>query len=309
MKYIKITLYLLIIVLIIYGGWYLFQKKDSEDVYVSNTITLDELRAEPEKDTDGDGLKDWEEVLWKTNPEKIDTDGDGTNDFAEIQENRDPTIKGPADVLQKSIDSQTKDLSKNLFGYYLEQRKAVGDVTTEASAKIVSEAIKNSYKTVTYITHTQKDLTISKDNSLSAYKKYGVDLATAMQGFSISTNESELNIVIKALATKDETDLYPLDALLVNYRSALSKIVTVNVPNDLVAKHLAFINSTSKVITDIQGMRSLFEDSVLALSSLTTYGQNLLQFQKSLKEISSELKKKGVEYSTGEVGYGLLNVL
>jgi len=306
-KYIKITLYLLIIVLIIYGGWYLFQKKDSEDVYVSNTITLDELRAEPEKDTDGDGLKDWEEVLWKTDPEKADTDGDGTNDFAEIQENRDPTIKGPADVLQKSIDSQTKDLSKNLFGYYLEQRKAVGDVTTEASAKIVSEAIKNSYKTVTYITHTQKDLTISKDNSLSAYKKYGVDLANAMSGFSVK--ENELGIVIKALSTKDETDLYPLDALLTNYRSALSKIVSVNVPSNLSGKHLAFVNSTSKVIIDIQGMRGLFEDSVLALSSLTTYGQNFLQFQKSLKEISSELKKKGVEYSTGEVGYGLLNVL
>jgi hypothetical protein len=33
-----------------------------------------------ELDADQDGLKDWEEVLWQTDPSKADTDGDKTND-------------------------------------------------------------------------------------------------------------------------------------------------------------------------------------------------------------------------------------
>jgi uncharacterized repeat protein (TIGR01451 family) len=42
-------------------------------------------------DTDGDGLKDGEEVnLWKTNPLLADTDGDGWNDDREIEEGTNP---------------------------------------------------------------------------------------------------------------------------------------------------------------------------------------------------------------------------
>ena len=46
------------------------------------------------KDTDGDGLKDWQESLYKTNPEIRDTDLDGVSDFDEVQQNRDPLVFG-----------------------------------------------------------------------------------------------------------------------------------------------------------------------------------------------------------------------
>ena len=51
------------------------------------------------KDTDQDGLKDWEEALWKTNPKNPDTDGDGTSDGEEVNSGRDPNKKGPDDLL------------------------------------------------------------------------------------------------------------------------------------------------------------------------------------------------------------------
>lgn len=41
-------------------------------------------------DTDGDGLRDWEEILWKTNPNNPDTDGDGYTDKEEISQGYDP---------------------------------------------------------------------------------------------------------------------------------------------------------------------------------------------------------------------------
>ena len=36
--------------------------------------------AQLQKDSDGDGLPDWEEALFGTNPHNPDTDGDGTSD-------------------------------------------------------------------------------------------------------------------------------------------------------------------------------------------------------------------------------------
>lgn len=48
-------------------------------------------------DRDNDGLKDWEESIFKTDPDKPDTDGDGTIDGEEITQNRDPLVAGPLD--------------------------------------------------------------------------------------------------------------------------------------------------------------------------------------------------------------------
>ena len=57
-----------------------------------------------DKDSDGDGLKDWEELLWKTDPNKADTDSDGTNDNEEITLNRNPLKAGPDDKISDKED-------------------------------------------------------------------------------------------------------------------------------------------------------------------------------------------------------------
>ncbi len=49
------------------------------------------------EDQDGDGLKNWEEVIWKTDPQNPDTDGDGVGDGEEIKQGRDPLVKGGGD--------------------------------------------------------------------------------------------------------------------------------------------------------------------------------------------------------------------
>jgi len=49
------------------------------------------------KDTDNDGLKDWEENLYKTDPLNPDTDGDGFIDGEEIDSGHNPLVKGPGD--------------------------------------------------------------------------------------------------------------------------------------------------------------------------------------------------------------------
>ncbi|MBD3282514.1 MAG: hypothetical protein GF387_02820 [Candidatus Portnoybacteria bacterium] len=51
------------------------------------------------KDTDQDGLKDWEENLYDTDPTNPDTDGDGYLDGEEIDSGHNPTVKGPGDQL------------------------------------------------------------------------------------------------------------------------------------------------------------------------------------------------------------------
>jgi len=52
------------------------------------------LEKKEQKDTDGDGLKDWQEVLYRTDPELADSDGDGISDGDEVKNGTDPAKYG-----------------------------------------------------------------------------------------------------------------------------------------------------------------------------------------------------------------------
>jgi len=73
--------------------------KDGEEV---NTLKTDPLKA----DTDGDGLSDGDEVLKsKTDPLKADTDGDGVNDGAEVGADPATPVDSDADGTADAFDT------------------------------------------------------------------------------------------------------------------------------------------------------------------------------------------------------------
>lgn len=64
-----------------------------------------------ESDIDKDGLFDYEEPLYGTDPLNRDTDGDGFLDGEEIASKRNPLIKGPNDQLIKNLTNRASELA------------------------------------------------------------------------------------------------------------------------------------------------------------------------------------------------------
>ena len=64
-------------------------------------------------DSDNDGLLDWQEALYGTDPRNKDTDGDGTPDGEEIKENRDPLKANTAPRGQEPNDKISPELIAN----------------------------------------------------------------------------------------------------------------------------------------------------------------------------------------------------
>src|SRR3989338_5123125 len=98
----KKLLFVAIILVIGFIGFVLLRAERIETV--QNTLSQETRSKATEilnRDRDGDGLKDWEEELWKTDMEKADTDGDGTTDGDEILTERDPLTPGPNDKLDR----------------------------------------------------------------------------------------------------------------------------------------------------------------------------------------------------------------
>src|SRR3989338_4500672 len=79
------------------------------------TETCEPNASDPNKDSDNDGLKDWQEIqVYKSDPCKPDTDGDGYLDGEEVASGYDPTIKAPGDELPGTMAKSPRPLPANL---------------------------------------------------------------------------------------------------------------------------------------------------------------------------------------------------
>src|SRR3989344_9497197 len=76
------------------------QEKDTDGDGISDTDEITLFKTNPlTVDSDGDGLTDYREsFLYKSNPTKFDTDGDGYHDGLEIKTNHSPTSKSKIKV-------------------------------------------------------------------------------------------------------------------------------------------------------------------------------------------------------------------
>ena len=124
------------------------QKPDNSEMV--NLIIKNNLNKKLDtKDTDGDGLPDWQEEIWGSDKNNPDTDGDGTTDGKEVNENRNPTVAGPDDKILSDREialqyvpgetdpkSVTSILSKNLLlrMAQLQQSGQYNDQTSEELA-------------------------------------------------------------------------------------------------------------------------------------------------------------------------------
>src|SRR3990167_7988543 len=89
----------LILVTILGGGWWFFPNTQKHPIENKIAAADNDAWKILSSDSDNDGLKDWEELLWKTDPRNPDTDGDGTTDNEEILAKRDPRKPGPDDLM------------------------------------------------------------------------------------------------------------------------------------------------------------------------------------------------------------------
>lgn len=96
MKYKKPPYIIIIVIIAIIGGLILLlnSKKEKE---VKSSVS--ESSEENYKDSDNDGLEDWQEELYRTDIFNPDTDGDGYLDGQEVDSGRNPLVMAPGDEL------------------------------------------------------------------------------------------------------------------------------------------------------------------------------------------------------------------
>ena len=297
-RFILAVLAFLIILIIVLIKFSRNTEPPIKNIVNNSRATREAELARLNQDSDEDGLKDWEEEIYGTDPQKADTDGDKTPDGEEIKLGRDPLKPGPKDHLpvplaekKESPAKSENNLTQKIIDKFNEKfiLPRLNDPSTNIDNTILSrDILKDLPANISYPSYfTEKDIAILKNDSPENFKSY-------LEGFNASINDSfknlntpEIMIFSEALQAEDLSQLSILDVYLSAYQTALAKLIKLPVPPAFANLHLAYLNATRRQQAAVEKMRRAESDVIKG-----TYGaREYIAANNEIAEIEQKLQK------------------
>ncbi len=321
----KVVLFGLIALLIAGGVFFVFKKNKPKSDESPQAAKFQTASEEIAKDSDNDGLKDWEEVLWKTNPKNPDTDGDGTSDSQEIKENRNPLAKGPDDKLSKesgtggensslspeSSLTLTEVMGRQFLSQYLllKEEKGGGEIS-ETDKNALLESFMGGFGQLASSEnfenrnnrYTQSDIKLSAISDENSIKEYGNGLALILKKYFDPIPESEMTVLKKALALQSEAEIKKLGPIADAYRDSAKEALSLKAPPNYSDFHLALINEFYNIAEELDALEKTFSDPAQSMLALKQYHEDSLVAYFILININAYFSTFKVVFNPGEPG-------
>ena len=263
------------------------------------------------KDSDGDGLYDWEEILWGTSIQKKDTDGDGVSDGEEIKSNRDPLVKGVGSKKTETTNTNksaplnnTDKFGRELFSRYIELKQAGEAGTAVGRDKIVQAMLQSGNLVETPRQDVLKSLILLGDSANlteSTIKEYGNAVGKVLTTYSIKSRNENF-IIRDYLANTDETAFAELDRIITSYKNIRAGLLKVAIPSDMAQTHLDLINSINELIFIVEAYRRVEIDPIATLQAVGMYQNTYDNFKNALSSIKDYFLNHSITYNSTEYG-------
>jgi hypothetical protein len=219
-----------------------------------------------QKDSNSNGIPDWEEYLWGLDPAK---NGPENKEFIDAKKKQ----LAQSGIISNNDDSKTisdNELLSQQFFATIVSLQQTGQLD-EASIKSVSDAIGKNIEAIPIPdTYTSNMLTVVSDTIMAndAYQTALSDLANKYSGSDIG---KELIIISQGLGSKDPQALYAARTIATAYRSFGQDLVKIPVPKSLASTHLDLANNYEKVAESIAGMTQMLSDPFTGMRSVINY--------------------------------------
>jgi len=229
-------------------------------------------------DSDGDGLYDWEEALWGTDPYNPDTFGNGLGDKQEIENKR----------KSMDIDDSYKPDEKNNTELFAKQLYTTASILNQSSAfdqgqiENFSRGIENSFQT----------FSIQNKYSTSDLKLTGISPETYAKNFINLYNSlfaediSELYVIAQIIEDPENGEyISRLNNVIILYEKFKDGLLGMQVPYNVAGQHLAIINSLVKVSAIVSESRNINNDPLKVATYLSKYDQYSSEMENSFSAI------------------------
>ena len=280
-------------------------KQDSEQVDTNEPVDFSEI------DSDNDGLSDWEENVYGSDPLNSDSDGDGTLDGIEVAVGRNPTIVGPNDKLVLIQDPNFATSSTDVDGlrkeFFTKFLAAQGDEIRETTYRDLIKGFNPKKYTPT---NEYADLNITGDNSPEALRAYGNAFGIIIDKYtSVHSLRTEEEILADGLKTKNDETLKELQLLTAVYQKFSLDLRALKTPSGLAPSHLLIVNGYDGMSRGLLGMQHLFSDPINGAAGYQTYTKTRLDVTKGYSEVFSFLSTHGIVFTENEPGYPFTHII
>lgn len=271
-----------------------------------------------EEDSDGDGLRNWEENLWGTKIDNPDTDGDGTKDGAEVDAGRNPTIAGPDDAFSlpegntglggargdgRDLNT-TESFSRDFFSAYVDLRTS-GQIENQSIQQYTfTRKLSDALEEVTLdpAPYALSDIAILPTTSKEAARSYGNIMGDIITRYTLAPG-SEAEVLLEILEKEQEERVQELSHNADAYRKTVRDMLEVVVPSDAAHVHLAVVNSLAFRQAIVSNMALIYEDPLRSINAIGRYQEMLVNTTSAFKTSNAYFKKHSVTFSEEEPGY------
>ncbi|MFA6414625.1 MAG: thrombospondin type 3 repeat-containing protein [Candidatus Paceibacterota bacterium] len=287
------------------------------------------LQAIATKDTDGDGLPDWEEALYGTSPTNPDTNKLGMTDgeavakglivpraIADIQAatstSSSSLIVDPSLPPAPEEGTLTAAFAKNFFMLFVAAKQDSGgaDLSESQMQEVASKAL-SSLSSVMVLApdyKAMKNLKVSGSGA-DALKEFAVSAEAVLLKNTSTAKMSELKYLKKALIDGDSTAYAQIASIAKAYRDSAAGLSVLPVPKELALDDLALINAlmrTSQIATDFTRSGT---DPLAAILALQQYPKAAEALAAAFTDIGKVYAAAGVSLPAGAPGASFVNLI
>ena len=267
-----------------------YQRANQENGLIYGDETVEIL---VNKDTDGDGILDWEEGLWGTDPMKKETTP-GTSDSVAIDKLK--AEQGKNNQINKESQTpenltKTDQFSRELFATIvtLNQNGQIDQTTIDQLSSSLVEQIQNSVPRKIYAI---SDIKIIDNDTKEAIQKYS-DTLNSIYTKYYTNKKSVMNILQQFITDEENTEiLKELDPIINQTNKIISESLKIQVPRSLSLLHLDLINNSQKLLENISDLRLFDSDIIVAISAIGQYEKNASALATSASRLIETIKQK-----------------
>jgi hypothetical protein len=249
-----------------------------------NTPATVTVGAIIQKDSNNNGIPDWEEYLWGLDPH---TKG---------RENKEFIVSKKASGIQRGLYSSDDSksitenamLSRQFFATImsLQQTGQVDEETIQA----ISESIGKEIKTTPLKDAYSKEMLTIKVDSIESDTAYFVAFANLFKKYESRDVGKELTIISQGIVNYDQQALSSVASIAIAYREFSEELIKIPVPSSASTIHLSLANNYEKTAQSIEGLMVVISDPIIGMRSLLNYKKYTDNIKSDFDSLSKALQ-------------------
>ncbi|MHB8660458.1 MAG: hypothetical protein ACYC75_00745 [Minisyncoccota bacterium] len=314
------------------GAYVLAQGVESPPVAQASTETA-LLQAIATKDSNGDGLPDWEKSLYGIPADSTTTDYFhlGMTDGEAVAKGlivpkaitdtpastSTPTVKNNIDYAASGLTAPTAGtltdaFAKDFFTLYLSAKQTNGgsnltlDQTNALAEQAMTQLLQNVVATADFKNAT--DITVSGTGP-DALRSFAVAAEAVMKKNATDATMSEIEYFQSAVQGNDASALTHLASLADAYRNSAIGIAALPVPEELATVDLTIVNSIMHLGEVDEDFARVNTDPLAAMFALQQYPQIERTAEQAFTDLANIYAASGVVLPTGTPGASFVNVM